>query len=206
MSTSVSSVNNKDEICFSKPTFYLMVGLVILVIIFIIIIAVLSGVINSSVADKFVTKGVPDYLNSPEYASGKHEESKKLKRDRVNRSLELQAKSPEQTVIDKIKGDESRFTVSEENPLFKPSNDYDFNGMVSNLGVDSSTNENHLKYVKESKNHTSGAKVYGNLDPSQSLSWIGLRRPRGVHQSKNALFVTEVDNQQLEENYTPYML
>ena len=79
----------------------------------------------------------------------------------------------------------------------------DYSKYLDSLVIDERTMQNHLKWANEMA-QWSGTTARGidNIDEamSNSLNWVGLRRPQPISQGSDALFITEVGAKDLINN------
>jgi hypothetical protein len=83
---------------------------------------------------------------------------------------------------------------------FGPKGDYE--SYVKSLVADERLQENHRKWVSEMMPWSGTAKMVDTIDEamSNSLSFVGLRRPQAIVQGSDALFKTEIDATNLIDN------
>ena len=144
---------------------------------------------------------VPAYLTGDRYARNKHETTNQLRITEKNRISTLEPELLSKT----IKHEQTFSNPDDLSSEYSTFANYDYNNMVEKIAVDEDVSSNHKKYVKEA-NAYQGARVFGEIDMAQQVSWIGLRRPEGVYQSKDALFITEIDQETLGKDRPRYLI
>ena len=155
---------------------------------------------NFGAFSAFSAFSVPGHLNSPAFNQDKIQKRIELRNTERNG---LHTLEPQQ--LNKSVTHEQSFSNPDDNTDHKTASNYDYNNMVEKQAVDEDVVSNHKKYVSEANTYQ-GARVFGELDMSQQISWIGLRRPEGVYQSKDALFITEVDQETLGRDRARYLI
>ena len=90
---------------------------------------------------------------------------------------------------------------------YKPSEPFDNTAYLTDLIVDDRIRKNHDEWVNEVTPWAGTASIVGASEFSAGdyISFVGLRRPRGVQQD-DQWQITEVDEEQLAENNKRFML
>ena len=109
----------------------------------------------------------------------------------------FKAKRKPASIESKFQSENANYYSNQVVPTFDPSQ-----GMV-----DKRTQENHKTFAKNmDRKSNQPAFPRDTFDPSLSIPYVGLRRPRAKQQSDNALFVTEIDADMINANYTKFTL